>query len=140
MPDHATTGDAINHAVDKVGGGISQITDAISSAAPKVAQVTLATVQADAVANVIYGIEALLVVALILLFWRKVYWPWAKHVGDTDLDVPAVLAGGVMVLAIGVFGFVAISTIFDPWTYIAMQHPDMYLAHEVIAKLTSASK
>ncbi len=134
--EHATTGDAINHAVDKASAGLEQISHAISGAAPKVAKITLATVQADAFANVVYGIEALIILVAIFVFWRKVYWPWARRVANDDMDFPIFIAGAALVVAFAIFGFVVISTICDPWTYIAMAHPDMYLAHKVIANIS----
>lgn len=137
MAEHATTGDAINHAVDKASDGIAQITHAISGAAPKVAEVTLAAVQADAFANVIYGAEALAVVAALLFIWRKLYWPWVKsNSSDFDMEFPVIISGFGLCVGMALFLFIAICTIFDPWTYVAMQHPDLYLAHKVMASLS----
>lgn len=133
MAEHATTGDAINHAVDKASDGIAQITHAIAGAAPKVTQVTLAAVQADAYSNVVYGVEALLVVAVAAFVWRRFYWTWVQDDGD---EIGVIFAGLVLGGIMAVFSFVAICTVFNPWTYIAMQHPDLYLAHKIMAQVS----
>lgn len=136
MTEHATTGDAINHAIDKASDGITQLSHVIATAAPQVGRVALAAVQADAYANVVYGVESLAVVGFAIFIWRKWYWPWTSAADAYDLDPAKFMAGAALCAVIGLFGFIAICTVFDPWTYIAMSHPDMFLAHKLMADLS----
>jgi sterol desaturase/sphingolipid hydroxylase (fatty acid hydroxylase superfamily) len=109
----------------------TQILGQLQALSPKAASMSLLAVQMDAISTAIWGLFGLVGLIVLQWVWRKHYWPWTKN-GDLDDEFPQVLAGIGLGIAMLICGGIAMGCLLDSWTWIAMVHPELYLAHRLI--------
>lgn len=108
----------------------AEILGQLQALSPKVVDVALRATQADALASIIMSAFWLgLAVISGLIVWRKVV-PWARK-SETD-DFLGFMVPSVLAVIIGAVGLVSLISLADPWNYIALLHPELWIAHKII--------
>lgn len=127
MTEHASTGDAINHAIDKASDGLAQIAHALSSAAPQAWELACKGVFAQGAATLVVGGVLLLpAVIFFVLTW------WAARLANKDDDyAPFAIIAGIACVVFLVASIVNLAT-GDAWARVIS--PDGYLAQQVLSK------
>lgn len=100
--------------------------------APRATDIALQAARINAWSNLLAGVLWLAAFVALVVFWVKVYWPWAQASDSFDLQVANFLAGAALVIALGVSGISAINYLGDLWTYVGIFHPELALAHKLI--------
>lgn len=113
MENHTTAADAVNHAVDKIGEALSQVTAALAQTAPHAWELVVRGAVADAVGTIVHGLAqmpfaaALLYACYRIMVWSANRMPKAHDDGTSDI---CFMVGGVVGV---VGGFMVISSIAD---------------------------
>ena len=128
----ATTGDAINHAIDKASDGLAQIAHAISSTAPQAWAVAVHGVYAQGLASIIAG--------GILFFAGLVGLPCFVYMGlkmrlaqDSEFLGICLFGGGVIFFVFFVIGTILFG---NPNHWAMLISPDGYLAKQMLEGVT----
>lgn len=129
MAEHATTGDAINHAIDKASDGLAQIAHALSGAAPQAWALAVKGVYAQGASQLIVG--GVFIVCSILCAIIAV--PLLLRANKTDSEFCGVV-GVVLCLVAAVLLFVSAINIADASAWARVISPDGYLAQQVLSK------
>jgi hypothetical protein len=80
----------------------------------------------QAVVTTVYSqlVGSVIPLAISVIFLKAGQWLWEQDDDDGFLKLFACLAWGVTLVSISVFCWQWI----DPWTWIALNHPELYLA------------
>jgi len=126
---HATTGDAINHAIDKASEGLAQVTHLLSSSAPQAWALLVRATFAQGLVNILIGGFELVGATLLIVLSAKA--------GSTSWEEPklrcfvSIFAGiaAVILLFAGLVDFCSASNWFR------VVSPDGYLAQQALQKV-----
>jgi hypothetical protein len=126
-------------AVDPLTQKAAEVIGQLQALAPKATGLAIEAVRYGAMADLICGvIAAVVLTALAVFVWTR-FIPWAKrNMGGYGASEVAAVFGsiGLAALSIGLVLMVA-ATVLNPWTYIALYHPDIYAAHKIIEAATN---
>lgn len=106
----------------------------LNAGAPQITQTLIEAARMEALASVISGSIALIVFGILLRLTLKRVQPWA-FAGDRDLiDEPGrEICLVLMWCAVGILGLIASIALLDPWTYITLAKPELWVAHQFMA-------
>ena len=129
MAEHATTGDAINHAIDKASEGLSQITHALSNAAPQAWGLLVKATYAQGLISIIIGGIELAAGGLLFLtacWLAKTDWKESPSLRNCG-SVGCFLLTAIMVIA-------ALFDLLNSDSWFRVISPDGYLAQQFMNK------
>ncbi len=126
----ATTGDAINHAVDKASEGLAQVAAALSKAAPKAYELASEGVFAQGAASLTVG-AILFSCAIFLLIAATIFGKLANWKSEEDARCWMAILSGIAAI---VFLFVSLFNIASADSWARVISPDGYLAQQILSK------
>lgn len=100
---------------------------------PVATKLALQTAEVSALSNLAGGVVALGFLATLILIYRYLYRPWEAASDHSYGGEPEVMiAAAVLWLAMAISAVIAAAIFFDPWTWVSIARPDLYLAHQLI--------
>lgn len=110
-----------------------RLADAAANLGPQAWSVALRAATVEGYASLESGGICLAVgVALLYAAWRV--WRWAKRNEDEIYGThDGAYIASLFLIAVGAtLTIIGASTLLDPWTWTAIYHPDIYIAHKLM--------
>lgn len=132
-----STNDALNKGIDLLTQVVQAAKEAVTAYGPDAWSLTLKIVQVDGYQHLALTVSFALMAA-ILLFVSRYLWVWGtkgdRYSGQRDaggsFSVISSVIAGFLLVAFGI-------SLIDIWAWMAIFHPDLYLAHLAVEKILS---
>jgi hypothetical protein len=117
--------------MDELAHKATEIISQLQAASPKFTAIALDAVRAMAIAGFVWGFVGALGVCVTSFVLKKIYLPYVRK-SDWD-DEPVVILGGIALAAAFLgFGGMAFANLCDPWNYIGLARPELWIAARII--------
>lgn len=117
-------------ASDQLTNKAAEILGQLQSLSPKAVDAALGAARVDAYSTLVSGVTCIAAAAALCLFFRYRFLPWAKKQDDSEFPlVMGSLFGGTAVVGLVIF---ALCNLLDPWTYVTIVHPELWVAHQLM--------
>lgn len=109
-----------------------EIISQLQHQAPVATNAVLQSARVDAIASFMYIPVCAIIAAGALAALHK--WVWPEYKIDPDSFV-SFFGPPVCIAIVFLCALVSILQIFDVWNYVALFHPDLYIAHQLLSKV-----